>query len=96
MVIDSLQLLRDIHNGLLPNYDCQDSVPFLFYYEQQIKRDLKRTHISGCRYNERLKTKTDGSKCLGYTGLLGDLKHLTIETRLIVESFEYVMGECVI
>ena len=52
--------------------------------------------ISGYRYNERLKAKTDGSKCLTYTGLCGDLEHLTIETRLIRESFECVMGECVI
>ena len=68
----------------------------LFYYEKQIKRELKRIHISRCRYNERLKSKTDGSKRLTYTGLCGDLEHLTIETRLIVESFECVMGECVI
>lgn len=26
----------------------------------------------------------------------GDLEHLTIETRLISESFECVMGECVL
>ena len=31
-----------------------------------------------------------------YTGLLGDLEHPTIETRSIGESFECVMGECVI
>ena len=34
------------------------------------------------------------AKDLVYTGFRGDLEHLTIETRLIVESFEYVMGEC--
>ena len=50
--------------------------------------------MSGCRSNERLKTKTDGSKRLTYTGLCGDLEHLTIETRLINVSFECVMGEC--
>ena len=66
------------------------------YYEQQINRELKRIHISGCRCNERLKTKNDGSKRLAYTGLRGDLQHLTIETRLIGESVECVMGECVI
>ena len=27
--------------------------------------------------------------------VVGDLEHLTIETRLIGESFECVMGECV-
>ena len=38
----------------------------------------------------------DKSKILAYTALCGDLEHLTIETRLINESFECVMGECVI
>ena len=57
---------------------------------------LKGIHISRCRCNERLKGKTDGSKLLGYTGLCGELEHLMIETRLIGESFECVMGESVI
>ena len=35
------------------------------YNEQQIKRELKTIHSCGCRYNERLKDKTDGSTCLG-------------------------------
>ena len=48
--------------------------------------------MSGCRWNERLEDKTDGSVRLGYT----DLEHLTIETRSIGESFKCVMGECVI
>ena len=39
------------------------------YYEQQVKREVKRIHISGYRCKERLKVKTDGSKCLVYTGL---------------------------
>ena len=60
-----------------------------------MKRYLKRIHVSGCRFNERLKSKTDGSKFLVYTGLCGDLEHLTIQTRSIGESFEFVMGECV-
>ncbi len=29
-------------------------------------------------------------------GLIGELEHLKIETRLIDEKFESVMGECVI
>ena len=52
--------------------------------------------ICGCRCNERLKAKTDGSTCLTHTGLCGELEHLKIETRLRDESFECVMGECVI
>jgi len=50
--------------------------------------------LSGCRCNDRLKVKTDGSTRLAYTGLRGELEHLKIETRLIGESFECVMGEC--
>ena len=57
-----------------------------FYYEQQIKRELKGIHTRGC--NERLKAKTDGSAHLTYTGFCGELEHLKIETRLIGESFE--------
>ena len=49
-----------------------------------------------CRCNERLKDKTDGSNRLTCTGLYGELEHLTIESRLIGESLESVMGECVI
>ena len=66
------------------------------YYEQQIKREVKGIHICGCRYNERRNAKTDGSTHLTYTGLHGELEHLKIETRSIDESFECVMGECVI
>ncbi len=32
---------------------------------------------------------------LGYTGFLGELEHLKIKTRLIVEMFASVMGEYV-
>ncbi len=52
------------------------------YDEQQIKRWLKRIHKSECRFNERLKAKTDGSTRLTDTGLTGDLEHLTLETHL--------------
>ena len=34
-------------------------IVYVFYYEQQVKRELKRIHISGYRGNERLKAKTD-------------------------------------
>ena len=49
-----------------------------------------------CRCYERLKTKSEESTRLVYTGFLGELEHLKIETRLINEKFESVMGECVI
>jgi hypothetical protein len=34
--------------------------------------------------------------CLSDTGLLGELEHLKIKTRLMDEKFVSVMGECVI
>ncbi len=34
----------------------------------EVKRKVKRIHIDGCRYNERLNTKTEGNKHLRYTG----------------------------
>jgi hypothetical protein len=49
-----------------------------------------------CRCDERLKPKGQESTCLTYTGLIGELEHLKIETRLIDEKFASVMGECVI
>ena len=44
--------------------------------------------------NERLKGKTEGSTRLPYTRLGGGLELLQIETRLIDERFQSVMGEC--
>jgi hypothetical protein len=38
-----------------------------FYYLQYIKRELKGKHICGCRCNERLKAKTEGSTRLACT-----------------------------
>jgi hypothetical protein len=48
------------------------------------------------RCDERLKTKSEGSTRLAYTGLCGGLEHLKIETRLIGGRLASVMGECVI
>ena len=49
-----------------------------------------------CRYDERLKTKAEGSTRLVYTGLCGGLEHLKIGTRLRDKMFENVKGEYVI
>jgi hypothetical protein len=48
------------------------------------------------RCDERLKSKDEGSTRIVYTGFLGGLEHLKIETRLSDERFASVMGECVI
>jgi hypothetical protein len=60
------------------------------------ERELKTRPMYECQCDERLKSKGEESTCLAYTGLFGELEHLKIETRLIDEKFESVMGECVI
>ena len=42
----------------------------------------------------RLKTKTEDPTRLAYTGLVVELEHLKIKTRLIDEKFASVRGEC--
>jgi hypothetical protein len=63
------------------------------YYES-IKRELKIRGIYECRCDERLQTKTKKFTRLPYTGLVLELEHLKIETRLISERFANAMGEC--
>jgi hypothetical protein len=47
-----------------------------------------------CRCDENLRLKDEGPTRLVYTGLCGGLEHLKIETRLIDERCDCVMGEC--
>jgi hypothetical protein len=63
-----------------------------------IKRELNIRLICECLCDERLKGKVEGSTLLVYTGLCGTLEHWDpkIETRLIDERFQSVIGECVI
>ena len=56
------------------------------------KAKANRRLIRECRCDERLKGKAEGV----HTRLSEGLEHLKIETRLIDERFESVMGECVI
>ena len=58
----------------------------LCVYFQSIKGELKIRSIYECRYDERLQTKAKEFTRLTYTGLLGGLEHLKIETRLIDET----------
>jgi hypothetical protein len=48
------------------------------------------------QFDERRKRKGEESTWLTYTGLLGELEHLKVETRLMDDKFVSVMGECVI
>ncbi len=63
------------------------------YYES-INRESKIRGIYECRCDERIQTKTKKFTRLPYTGLVLELEHLKIETRLIRERFANVMGEC--
>jgi hypothetical protein len=60
-----------------------------------MKRELKIRPILECRCDERLKNKVEESTRLPHTGLVGELEHLKIKTRLIDEKFASVMGEYV-
>ncbi len=66
---------------------------YIVYYES-IKGESKIRGIYECRCDERLQTKTKEFTRLPYTGLVLELEHLKIETRLISERFANAMGEC--
>jgi hypothetical protein len=51
--------------GVMEDYKLRD----LRSSHTRVKPEPKRIYINGCRYNERLNTKTEGSKRLAYTGL---------------------------
>jgi hypothetical protein len=57
-----------------------------------MKRKLKIKPIYECRCNERLQTKR--FRRLAHTGLVVELEHLKITTRLTNEKFASVKGEC--
>jgi hypothetical protein len=50
--------------------------------------------IFECRCDERLQTKTKRFTRRSYTGLVVELEHLKIKTRLTNEKFASVKGEC--
>ena len=68
--------------------------PLRFVYYETRKREVKVRPIYKCRCDERLKTKSEKSTLLRYTGLFGELEHLKIKTRLTNEKFASVKGEC--
>ena len=63
-----------------------------FVYYESIKRELKIKPIYECRCDGRLQTKRFTR--LSYTGLVVELEHLKIKTRLTNEKFVSVKGEC--
>jgi hypothetical protein len=64
---------------------------FVVYYES-MKRNLKIKPIYECRCNGRLQGKRFTH--LSHTGLVVELDHLKIKTRLTNEKFVSVKGEC--
>ena len=65
----------------------------VYDYYESIKREVKKRPIYGCRCDERLKTQAQESTRLTCTGLIGELEHPKIKTRLIDEMFASMMGE---
>jgi hypothetical protein len=63
----------------------------LVYYES-MKRKIKIKPLYECRGNGRLQTQR--FTCLSHTGLVVELEHLKIKTRLTNEKFVSVKGEC--
>jgi hypothetical protein len=47
----------------------------MFVYYEVINQEVTRRPTYECRYDERLKSKREGSTRLTYTGLLGGLEH---------------------
>jgi hypothetical protein len=82
-----------VEETFLTHTGLHDITRVCFYYES-IKRNLKIKCICECRCYERLQTKTKEFTFVTYTGLVVEVEHLKIETRLITEMFVNVMGEC--
>jgi len=85
-------VMGDECENSLSSHGCCLTV--VVYYES-IKWKLKIKCICECRCYERLQTKTKEFTRLTYTGLVVELEHLKIETRLIDEMCANAMGEYV-
>ena len=58
------------------------------------KREIHEKPTYECRCDGRLQTKTKRFTRLSYTGLVVELEHLKIKTKLTNEKFASVKGEC--
>ena len=67
----------------------------VFVYYESTKWEVQTRPIYECRWDERLKTKDEESTRLVYTGLVGELEHLKIETRLIDDMFANIIVDYV-
>ncbi len=78
----------DIKKG--ENRGTKMSIKLSWVYYESRNRELWTRPIYECRCDERLKTKSEKSTRLAYTGLLGELEHLKIETINFVSMLEDV------
>jgi len=85
-----VQVISQKWNGVVFLLVCRSLDPSIFVYYESINRDLKIRPIYECRCDERLKTNAKEFTRLGYTGLIGGLEHLKIETRLIPRLYRDV------
>jgi hypothetical protein len=93
----SWEMRRSITNGsdpakksiILLEVFVSDSLLFVYY--ESIKRKLKIKPIYECRCDGRIQTKRFTR--LSYTGLVVELEHLKVKTRLTNEKFASVKGE---
>jgi len=90
MKLTSVKFTENVFSGIL----CMLKKKNVVSYES-IKRELKIRGIYKCLCDERLQTKTKEFTPLVYTGLILELEHLKIETRLIDEKFANAIGEYV-
>jgi hypothetical protein len=89
--INSESCLLFIYKAI--NCRCDERLkPFKVVYYESMKRKLKIKPIYECWCDGRLQTKRFTR--LSYTGLVVELEHLKIKTRLTNEKFASVKGEC--
>ena len=74
--------------------DSVRGIVIIVVYYESLNRELQIKPIYECRCDERLQTKTKEFTRLSYTGLVVELEHLKIKTRLTNEKFASVKGEC--
>jgi hypothetical protein len=89
--------LTDLHQLVCCRYMGDIHLPeppekIVVVYYESMKRKLKIKPIYECRCNGRLQTKRFTR--LSHTGLVVELEHLKMKTRLTNEKFASVKGEC--
>jgi hypothetical protein len=76
------------------DYQAHPTQSVIVVYYESIKRELKIKPTYECRCDGRLQTETKRFTRLSYTGLVVELEHLKMKTKLTNEKFASVKGEC--